>query len=85
MSLGLIQLLATTTGDGGPSSEKVQLSDLQDKLREFSTSTQVVAAEAARPALGAMVGAAVVAVAAVYLLGRRRGRRQASVLTIKRV
>ena len=83
MSLTVTSTLLRPDGGGGP--EKVQLSDLEGKLRQLGSSTQVVAGEAVRPALGALVAAGVVAVAAVYLLGRRRGRRQASVLQIRRI
>jgi hypothetical protein len=44
-----------------------------------------LATDAAPPAIGALVAAGVIAVAAVYLLGRRRGSRRASVLEIRRV
>jgi hypothetical protein len=44
-----------------------------------------VATKASVPALGGTVAAAVLAVAAVYLLGRRRGRKEAPVLEIRRI
>jgi membrane protein DedA with SNARE-associated domain len=44
-----------------------------------------LASDAAPPTIGAVVVAGVLAVAAVYLLGRRRGRRRASVLEIRRI
>ncbi len=85
MSLRMMQLLLVKGTEGDPTSDPVQIADLQAKLRELGSTTQVAAADAARPALGAIVVAGVVAVAAVYLLGKRRGRRQASILQIKRV
>jgi hypothetical protein len=66
-------------------SPRVTLSDVEDKLRSLSGSTQSLVKDAAPPTIGALVAASVAAVAAVYLLGRRRGRRRASVLEIRRI
>jgi len=63
----------------------VKLSDVEQKLRELGTNAQSLAKDAAPPVVGALVAAGVMAVAAVYLLGRRRGSRRASVLEIRRV
>lgn len=82
MSIRLVRLLL---GAPDESSGRVSLSDVEQKLRELGGSTQAMASDAAKPALGALVAAGAIAVAAVYLLGRRRGRRQASVLEIRRV
>jgi hypothetical protein len=82
MSLRLTHTLWLTPGEPP---ETVSLSDVEGKLRELGGSAQATVTEAARPALGAIVVAGVVAVAAVYLLGRRRGRRRASVLEIRRI
>lgn len=64
---------------------RVTLSDVEDKMRSLGGSTESLVKDAAAPTIGALVAAGVVAVAAVYLLGRRRGRRRASVLEIRRV
>lgn len=64
---------------------RVTLSDVEDKLRSLRGSTESVVSDAAPPLIGALVAAGAAAVAAVYLLGRRRGRRRASVLEIRRV
>jgi hypothetical protein len=66
-------------------SDRVSLSDLESKLRQIGGSAQSAATEVAAPALGGAVAAAVALVAAVYLLGRRRGRKEAPVLEIRRV
>lgn len=66
-------------------SERVSLSDVEAKLRELGGGVQTSAAKATMPALGGAVVAVVVAVAAVYLLGRRRGRKEAPILEIRRV
>ncbi|MGA2530874.1 MAG: hypothetical protein ABSG36_17165 [Acidimicrobiales bacterium] len=64
---------------------RVTLSDVEDKLRSLGGNTESLVKDAAPPAIGALVAAGVAAVAAVYLLGRRRGRRRASVLEIRRI
>lgn len=64
---------------------RVTLSDVEDKLRSLGGSTESLVSDAAPPMIGALVAAGAMAVAAVYLLGRRRGRRRASVLEIRRV
>jgi hypothetical protein len=64
---------------------RVTLSDVEDKLRSLKGSTESVVSDAAPPMIGALVAAGAAAVAAVYLLGRRRGRRRASVLEIRRI
>lgn len=66
-------------------SDRVSLADVESKLRELGGNAQSVATKATMPALGGVVGAGVLAVAAVYLLGRRRGRKEAPVLEIRRV
>lgn len=66
-------------------SERVSLSDVEAKLRELGGGVQTATAKAAAPALGGAVVAAVLAVAAIYLLGRRRGRKEAPILEIRRI
>jgi hypothetical protein len=81
MSMRLIRLLLLAPDEPG----RVSLSDVEQKLRDLGGSASSLASDAAPPAIGALVAAGAVAVAAVYLLGRRRGRRRASVLEIRRV
>jgi hypothetical protein len=81
MSIHLVRQLLLATDDSG----RVSLSDVEHKLRELTSNAQSLATDAAPPAIGALVAAGVIAVAAVYLLGRRRGSRRASVLEIRRV
>lgn len=66
-------------------SERVSLSDVEAKLRELGGGVQTTAAKVTSPVLGGAVVAAVLAVAAVYMLGRRRGRKEAPILEIRRV
>jgi len=64
---------------------RVTLSDVEDKLRRLGGSTESLVTGAGPPTVGIFVAAGVAAVAAVYLLGKRRGRRRASVLEIRRI
>lgn len=64
---------------------RVTLSDVEDKLRRLGGSTESLVTDAKTPTIGVFVAAGVAAVAAVYLLGKRRGRRRASVLEIRRI
>jgi hypothetical protein len=66
-------------------SERVTLDDLESKLRELGGSATTSVAAAKAPVLGAAGVAGALAVAAVYLLGRRRGRKEAPVLEIRRI
>ena len=81
ITIRLVRQLLLAPEDSGP----VKLSDVEKKLRELGSSAGSLASDAAPPAIGAAVVAGVIAVAAVYLLGRRRGRRRASVLEIRRI
>ena len=81
MRIRLIRQLMLATDDSG----RVSLSDVEQKLRDLGSNAQSLATDAAPPMIGGLVAAGVVAVAAVYLLGRRRGSRRAAVLEIRRV
>jgi hypothetical protein len=67
--------------------EKVSLGDIEAKLRQLTGGTQsAVEGVAAQPPVvaGVAVGA-VLFVALIYVLGRRRGRKEAPVLEIRRI
>lgn len=68
-------------------SEPVTLNDIEEKMREIGGGAQsTVTAAAQKPpaiAIGSVV--AVALLAAIYLLGRRRGRKEAPVLEIRRI
>lgn len=66
-------------------SDRVSLGDLEAKLRDLGGSATSAASEATAPVLGAAAAVGVLVVAAVYLLGRRRGRKEAPVLEIRRI
>ena len=64
--------------------EKVSLSDIEDRLRSFGSGAKSAVAESKKNALAAGMMGAIAIVAGAYLHGRRRGRRRASVLEIRR-
>lgn len=67
-------------------SERVSLGQIQDRLRSLQGNAEKAVRSAAGP--GAAVGAAgglVALVALAFLLGRRRGRKRATVLEIRRI
>jgi hypothetical protein len=61
----------------------LSLAEVERQLRELLGPGQGAEAKIAAAAAG--VGALAVGVVSVYLLGRRKGRRRASVLEIRRV
>jgi hypothetical protein len=65
--------------------DRVSLGDLENKLRDLGGTATAAATQAKGPALGAGAVIGVVLVAAIYLLGRRRGRKEAPVLEIRRI
>ncbi|MHB8245366.1 MAG: hypothetical protein ACYDGN_08440 [Acidimicrobiales bacterium] len=67
--------------------ERVSLGDIESKMREIGGSAQSVVGSAAGtpPVMAGASVAAVLVIAAIYLLGRRRGRKQAPVLEIRRI
>jgi hypothetical protein len=65
--------------------DRVTLDDLETKLRDLGGSATSAASQAKAPVVGAGAVAGVLVVAAVYLLGRRRGRKEAPVLEIRRI
>jgi cobalamin biosynthesis Mg chelatase CobN len=64
---------------------EITRSDIESKLRQIRGEVEV-AGESAR-SVGLIVGAvaAVVVVSAVYFLGRRRGRKEKTVVEIRRI
>ncbi len=69
----------------GRPGERVSLSDVERQLRSLGGSAQSVVGQSRTTVTAAAVAGGVLAVASVYLLGRRRGRRRATVLEIRRV
>jgi hypothetical protein len=65
--------------------ERISLSDIEHQLRSLGGSAQAVVSESKTTATAAAAVGGVLALAGVYVLGRRRGRRRATVLEIRRV
>ncbi|MHB1988337.1 MAG: hypothetical protein ACYCSF_10190 [Acidimicrobiales bacterium] len=67
--------------------QRVSLGDIENKMRQISGSAQstVGSAASAPPVLAGGVVAGVLVIVAIYLLGRRRGRKSAPVLEIRRI
>lgn len=68
-------------------SQRVSLGDIESKMREIggSATSSVSAGLQTPPAVAGGAVAGVLVLAAIYLLGRRRGRRSAPVLEIRRI
>jgi hypothetical protein len=64
---------------------KITRDDIESKLREIQGDVGQRAEAAKVPAIAIAVGVAVVAIAAAYLLGRRKGKRRQTVLEIRRI
>ena len=71
------------TGSADHDDARLSLAEVEGQLRELLGPEAGVQAKIAAVAAG--VGAAALGVVSVYLLGRRKGRRRASVLEIRRV
>ncbi len=73
--------MSTASESGQP----VSRSDIESKLREIRGEVDTTAT-AAKPAAMAVAGvAAVLILGAVYLLGRRKGKKKSTVVEIRRV
>ncbi|MHB1783688.1 MAG: hypothetical protein ACYCTE_13595 [Acidimicrobiales bacterium] len=70
---------------GGRPGERVSLSDVEHQLRSIGGTAQSVVGQSRTTVTAAAVAGGVLTVASVYFLGRRRGRRRATVLEIRRV
>jgi predicted xylose isomerase-like sugar epimerase len=64
---------------------KITRDDIEAKLRELQGDVSERADAAKVPAIAIAVGVAVVTIAAVYFLGRRKGKRRQTVLEIRRI
>jgi hypothetical protein len=73
---------AVLQASGGES--KVSLSDIEDRLRQLSGGAREAIAESKQSALAIGTLGGIGLLAATYLLGRRRGRRRATVLEVRR-
>jgi hypothetical protein len=64
---------------------KITKDDIQAKLEELKGEVDERTEAAKTPVLAIAVGVVFVAVAAAYLLGRRKGRRRQTVFEIRRI
>jgi NaMN:DMB phosphoribosyltransferase len=78
---GLKSAQVAGSGPGG----KVELSDIRAKLGEIRGEVDETAERAKPIAMYAAVGGVVLLVAAAFVLGRRRGRRKATWVEIRRL
>jgi hypothetical protein len=80
----LLRGLSTQPLSGTAKGDRVSLSEIESRLRSLGSSAQQVVSDSKQNAIAAaLIGGAAV-VASAYLHGRRRGRRRASVLEIRR-
>ena len=80
--IGTFGLRAEGSSSGA---DKVTLGELEDQLRSLTGSATAAFARSKTTAGASAALAGVALLAATYLHGRRRGRRRASVLEIRRV
>ena len=64
---------------------KITRDDIESKFRELQGDATETVDEARSIAVTAAVAVGVVVVAAVFLLGRRRGRRKSTIVEIRRL
>lgn len=69
----------------GRPGERISLADVEQQFRSLGGSAQSVVAQSRTTATAVALAGGVLTVASVYFLGRRRGRRRATVLEIRRV
>ncbi len=68
-------------------SQRVSLDDIESKMREIGGSAQatVTSATSTPPMIAGGAVAGVLVIAAIYVLGKRRGRKEAPILEIRRI
>jgi len=64
---------------------QITKADIESKLRELRGEVSERAEATRVPALAVAIGVVFVAIAAAYVLGRRKGRRRQTVLEIRRL
>lgn len=65
--------------------ERVTIEDIEARFRDLAGTTTATVERAKLPLVGGGVAAAVLVMVLLYLLGRRRGRKRATVLEIRRI
>jgi hypothetical protein len=67
------------------STEKITRDDIEAKFRELQGDATETVDEARSMAVTAAIAVGVVVIAAVFVLGRRRGRRKSTIVEIRRL
>jgi hypothetical protein len=68
-----------------PADEKITRDQIEDKLREVTGGVTGEVEEVRSQALAIGLGIAGVAVAVVFLIGRRAGRRRSTIVEVRRI
>jgi hypothetical protein len=76
----LLQAL-TATGPG----ERITIDDIESRFRDLAGTTTASVQRAKTPIVGGGVAAVILLMLLLYLLGKRQGRKRASVLEIRRI
>ena len=71
----------TSVGKGG----EISRDDIEAKLRELRGEVDAVGESNRSTAAAIVIGVIVVAIAATYLLGKRKGRRQTTLVEVRRI
>lgn len=66
-------------------SDKITPADLESKFREIQGQVDAVAEDSKQKAIPVAVGAGLLLVVLVYLLGKRSGKRKSTVVQIRRL
>jgi hypothetical protein len=80
----ITKLLLQALTSSGPG-DRITLDDIEARFRELAGSTTDRVESARMPLIGGGVLALVLLLLALYFLGRRRGRKRATVLEIRRI
>jgi len=75
------QQTTTTNGDRAP----IDRDDIEAKFRELQGEVEIIGEEARSYGITAAVAAVVVVVAVAFVLGRRRGRRNRTIVEVRRI
>jgi hypothetical protein len=71
----------TATGPG----ERITIDDIESRFRDLGGSTSASVQRARTPIIGGGLAGVILLMLLLYLLGKRQGRKRASVLEIRRI
>ena len=72
-------------GDAPNRTEPISRADIEAKFREFQGEVEVIGEEARSYALTAAIVVGVAIVGIAFVLGRRRGRRNRTIVEVRRI